>query len=524
MSEHDDIQIESHMPKVWEQEESFNDILYDWMGRAPWIAISLGLHFVAYFILLAIPWDLFKSEPETVIESSIEAPPPPEEEEPEEPEEELEEEEEVEPVIQDMEVSDHAETDSNEDMEDPLGDPNDNANSPFDESNFNNIIGTGGGSGGKFGGRMGGRKNLSGRGGRAVAEAIENGLLWLKRHQSVDGYWNVDEYHTDHIDSGKADCNCADETPAIATQDVGITGLALLAFLGDGSSTRRGEFRDVVKRGIKWLGDQQDEDNGLIGEHVGHEFVYDHAIASLAMAENYYDSKNPFQKKQTQLAMNFIALARAPYGGWRYDVPSDGDTDTSITGWMIFALKAGDDAKLKINKEGYLAAAEWLDNVTDDATGRVGYTDRGSPSSRTNSNKDAFPNDQCEALTGVGLLTRVFLGQTPEEKPVMIQHGDLMLRMLPEWDKNKPGYIDMYYWYYGTYAMYQLGGEHWKKWKSAMEKAIIPNQLRDADGHKKGSWNPDGAWGYQGGRVYATATMVLTLEVFYRYSGLLGAR
>ena len=64
MSAHDDIHIESHMPKVWEQEETFNDILYDWMGRAPWLAISLGLHFVAYFILLAIPWHLFQKPPE----------------------------------------------------------------------------------------------------------------------------------------------------------------------------------------------------------------------------------------------------------------------------------------------------------------------------------------------------------------------------------------------------------------------------------------------------------------------------
>ncbi|HRV80427.1 MAG TPA: terpene cyclase/mutase family protein, partial [Planctomycetota bacterium] len=305
-------------------------------------------------------------------------------------------------------------------------------------------------------------------------------------------------------------------------QDVGITGLALLAFLGDGSSTRQGEYRDVVKRGIKWLGDQQDEDTGLIGEQIGHSFVYDHAISSLAMAENFYDSKNPFQKKQTQLAMNFISRARAPYGGWRYEVPSDGDTDTSITGWMIFALKAGDDAHLKVDKEGYLNALEWIESVTDPATGRIGYIgpERGGRSSRTEANSD-YPADLTEAMTGVGLLTRVFLGQTPDKNPIMTKHGDLLLRTLPEWDE-KGHKVDMYYWYYGTYAMYQLGGEHWKKWKAAMEKAIIPHQRQDGD--YKGSWDPVGPWGYQGGRVYSTAAMVLTLEVFYRYSGLLGAR
>jgi hypothetical protein len=34
------------------------------------------------------------------------------------------------------------------------------------------------------------------------------------------------------------------------THDVGVTGLALLAFLGDGNTMRSGPYRDVVKRGV----------------------------------------------------------------------------------------------------------------------------------------------------------------------------------------------------------------------------------------------------------------------------------
>ncbi len=519
MSDYEDLHIESTLPKVWEQEETFNDVLYDWMGRAPWLGISIGLHLVAFMILNSIPWEIFNPDEDTIIQASLEQPPPIEEEEPEEPEEEIEEEVEEEPVIMDQEISDHNETENQEDLEDSLGDPDQNADSPFDSDNVNNQIGLGGGAGGKFGGRGGGRRNLSARGGRPLAQAIKDGLEWLKTHQSEDGYWDTDEFFSNNIKGG-TDCT---EGAGIASQDVGMTGLALLAFLGDGSSTRQGEYRKVVKRGIKWLGDQQDEDSGLLGEEVGHGFVYDHAIGALALAENYYDSHNPFQKLQTQRAMNFIGKARNPYGGWRYEVPSDGETDTSITGWMIFALKAGDDAKLKVDKEGYIGAAEWLNSVTDTSNGRVGYIgpEPGGRSSRVIGANDNFPPEKTEAMTGVGLLTRIFLGQTPDEEPIMEKHGDLMLRMLPEWNESDHS-IDMYYWYYGTYAMYQLGGEHWSKWRKAMEKAILPNQRKDGD--YKGSWDPVGPWGYQGGRVYSTALMVLTLEVFYRYSSLLGAR
>ena len=41
------------------------------------------------------------------------------------------------------------------------------------------------------------------------------------------------------------------------------------------------------------------------------------------------------------------------------------------------------------------------------------------------------------------------------------------------------------------------------------------------DGPYVGSWDPVGVWGEDGGRVYATATLVLTLEAYYRYTRVL---
>ena len=68
--------------------------------------------------------------------------------------------------------------------------------------------------------------------------------------------------------------------------DVGVTGLALLAFLGDGSTMRAGPYRKNIKKGIGWLRSQQQE-NGLFGGNASHDFIYDHAIAAYAMCEAY---------------------------------------------------------------------------------------------------------------------------------------------------------------------------------------------------------------------------------------------
>ena len=38
------------------------------------------------------------------------------------------------------------------------------------------------------------------------------------------------------------------------------------------------------------------------------------------------------------------------------------------------------------------------------------------------------------------------------------------------------------------------------------------------DAGASGSWDPIGAWGGPGGRVYATAINVLSLEIYYRYA------
>ena len=311
--------------------------------------------------------------------------------------------------------------------------------------------------------------------------------------------------------------------PGHSVHDVGVTGLCLLAFLGDGHTTQRGQYREQVTRGIKWLTEQQDE-TGMLGERIGKEFLYDHGIAALALNEAYYFSKSPLLRGPAQKATNFISRARNPYGAWRYEVPPDGDNDTSVTGWMVFALKSAEEAKLKVDESAFEGAMSWIDEVTDRGTGRVGYNAVGSRSSRVTGINDHYPTDTTECMTAVGLLCRFFMGQDPKTDDIMTKHAELLLRALPEWDPDGMS-NDVYYWYYGTYAMYQMGGHqsrYWNPWNAAMKKAVLDSQVKG--GHQNGSWDPIGPWGYAGGRVYSTASLVLCLEVYFRYAQVLGAR
>jgi hypothetical protein len=516
MTDYSNVQIETTLPKPWEQETTFNDVLYDWMGRAPWLAISAAAHLLLYFVLAAIPWDQFGADKGTTIQATIQQTPEELFEEPEEEiEEELEEQPEEEPQLKDAEIDDQNEEETDEDFT-TEGDPNFLSDSPFDSDAFNDVIGIGGGAGGKFGGRFGGRANRR-AGGAGAEQALKDALEWLKSHQSPDGSWDCDGFMENCGKIGSSVC----EGPGGSTHDVGVTGLALLAFLGDGNTTSQGEYKDVVARGIAWLKEQQDPDTGLFGERQSHDFIYDHAIATLAVCEAYFFSKSPLIKGTAQKAISLIFRARNPYGAWRYDVPPVGDNDTSVTGWMVFALASAKDAGLEGDFKGaFDGALSFIDEVTDPASGRVGYASFGEQSSRTPANEH-YPREKGESMTAVGLLCRVFLGQKPEEFPIMAKHADLIRTKPPVWDVEGYG-IDMYYWYYATYALYQMGKPWWPNWEKAMKAAVVDTQRKDGDA--KGSWDPECAWGWSGGRVYSTAIMTLCFEVYFRYAQVLGAR
>ena len=123
-----------------------------------------------------------------------------------------------------------------------------------------------------FSARSGGSATV----GVATRRAISNGLEWLKSHQDADGRWDADEFMKHDVEGEPSD------GAGNALHDVGITGLALLAFLGDGNTMRSGPYRDVVSNAVAWLRGQQG-DNGLFGSNAAHDFIYDHALASLAI-------------------------------------------------------------------------------------------------------------------------------------------------------------------------------------------------------------------------------------------------
>ncbi|MEE9391043.1 MAG: prenyltransferase/squalene oxidase repeat-containing protein [Planctomycetota bacterium] len=498
--------------------DSFNDILVDQLRRAPWILVSFALHaliFILVWWLTNDPKDIQSlADTEVALDEEIIDE---EEEEEEEPEEEEPEPEELieDPVEVDEEVDEHDEDETNEEYEEIRGEEDQINDKPMDASSNNDAIGLGGGAGGAFGGRRGGRRRLrKGRGKRGQA-VVDRGLEWLSLHQSKDGSWDCDEFAKNGDPAKGALC----DGKGGPLYDVGVSGLALLAFLGAGETHKAGDYRATVRKGLSWLKEQQDSE-GCFGPRTVNNFTYNHAIGALAMCEAYAITKAPLFKRAAEKGIEFIVACQNPYKAWRYG-EADGDNDTSVTGWMVMALKSGKAGGLAVDPKGFEWALSFIEDMTDEENGRTGYNSPGGLPVREKGKIEEFPSSESESLTAVAMLVRVFAGQNPEEHPMVKLGSDLLLEKLPLWDESR-GSIDMYYWYYGTLAMFQVGGSAWTEWNKKMEEAVIETQ-RD-DGNFSGSWNPIGAWGENGGRVYATALQTLCLEVYYRYGKVFGTR
>ncbi|MEN8150080.1 MAG: prenyltransferase/squalene oxidase repeat-containing protein [Planctomycetota bacterium] len=497
--------------------EDFNAVLYAQIRRTPWWAISVAFHAVLVLLMFNLATAGGSDFDAGLVQAVMDE------------YEELPIEEELPPEIQDVPPPDEPDhipdptPDDDRVAKEPVDDPHDNpvdqplthpllrGDSPLQGPATNSEIGIGEGAGGGgpagFGRRGFGASLVC----RQRQKVVLGGLEWLKNHQSRDGFWDCDNYH-----SKCRDVPC--EGSGRALYDSGVTGLALLAFLGAGETHRHGRYKDVVLRGLRYLKQIQDPE-GCFGPRTDGHFIYNHAICALAMTEAYALTGSPLFKQSAQQAIDFCHRSQNPYLAWRYGVRPQ-DNDTSVTGWMVMALKSAKMAGLRVADDALDGARTWIAKATEPEYGRVGYTARGTGPARPEGSEDRWPAARSESLTAVGVLSRVFLGEDPKKSEAIGRGVDLMLKAVPVWDEES-GAIDMYYWYYGTLAMFQVGGEPWKKWLKAMEPAIAESQR--PDGCAKGSWDPVGPWGGEGGRVYSTALMVMCMEVFYRYDRVFGA-
>lgn len=344
------------------------------------------------------------------------------------------------------------------------------------------------------------RKEIAQRfGGTEESErAVEASLKWLATHQELAGFWDADRFGAGKV---RIDEHGIDRRNAGIQADSGLTALAILAFLGAGYTQEEGEYSDNLKRAVSWLVEHQRSNGFLGGEATHYARMYSHAMATYALAEAYglqTDPKsNPKLREAVGRAVAYIVENQNPYdGGWRY--VKGQKSDMSMFGWQLMALKSAEIAGIPIPSDTKRLMVKFL---KDRSVGK----NNGLATYRLM--EPATP--PTSAMTAESLFCKQMLG---------IRRDNPASREAVKFISDRPPRLseyNLYYWYYGTLAMYQYGGAPWRDWNEDLRDLLISEQV--TRGENSGSWDPRPPWGPYGGRLYSTTISTLCLEVYYRF-------
>lgn len=360
-------------------------------------------------------------------------------------------------------------------------------------------------------------------GSRKTEQAVADGLAWLAAHQQPDGIWSRLAFHR----QCPANDRCSQAAVAFESRDadVGLTALVTLAFLGAGYTHEEGQYADPLSKAFSYLLAQQTS-TGSFANGSGYQMYCD-AICTIAVAECYAMTRDDVLRRPLERAVKHLARAQQPEGGWDYTDALTHRNDSSITGWCVMAIKSAQAAGIDVPLESRLNLIRHFDRATE-PDGRVWYADKRENPKR-GQGRTLIKRRYGPAMTAVGLFARSALGFRMDDR-FATRQIERLLEDLPDLDKFRDPHGDglhsAYYWYYGSLALFHVGGEPWPRWNRALRNAVLEYQERPTSpkgvrGHAYGSWPAFGRgwgkWGRTGGRVYSTAINTLTLEVYYRY-------
>ncbi|MSU42132.1 MAG: hypothetical protein EXS28_10525 [Pedosphaera sp.] len=313
-------------------------------------------------------------------------------------------------------------------------------------------------------------------------KAVMRALDWFTRNQEKNGSWDGPGDH-----------------------DVAATGMAMLAYMGWGAKhTEAGPYQQPLIKAVDWMV-QHVEKKGDLRPSKGGNYMYDHGIAAIAVAEAYSLTKDPRLRPVVERIVDFTVRAQNPKtGGWRYSPYGEKGYndrgDLSVTGWQIMALKSAQIGGVPVPAETFDRARGFMDLVGGGRNkGTYGYY---------------TSNDPTPAMVAEGMFVQQLLGVPPTHAR-MDESARFLERELPSPRQVSYNY---YFWYYGCLAMHQHQGPVWERWNARLRPILLKGQIDRSDrSDLDGSWDPAGQWGSNAGRCVVTAMAALSLEVYYRY-------
>ena len=144
--------------------------------------------------------------------------------------------------------------------------------------------------------------------------------------------------------------------------------------------------------------------------------LYSHGIATIALCEAYGMTLDPELREPTERALNYIVATQHPRRGcWRYQ-PQVG-SDTSVTGWMLMALKSAQMAHLEVPEHTWAGLERFMSSAeVANHPHLFRYNPYAPDTERQRHGR--LPSD---TMTAVGLLIRLYTGSNRTDEQMIMR-------------------------------------------------------------------------------------------------------
>lgn len=326
---------------------------------------------------------------------------------------------------------------------------------------------------------------------RRTMKAIERGLEYLANTQRGDGAWLNDGSYGSY--------------PSV------MTSLAGLALMAGGSTPETGPYRTQVTKALNYILriTEANKDGLIAGPGAEHRSMYGHGFSMLFLAQCSGVELHKEKDKQvrqvlaravkvTERAQSTVSAGKwpKPCGGWYYTPESNND-EGSVTVTQLQALRACRNIGVLVDKKVIDKSVEYL-RMCQMPDGGICY----SAASRGQS-RPAISAAAIACFYAAGVYDRTTGGKGSEAEMVekLVKYVQQNVRV----DNENYGHY-FYTHFYMAQAMYQRGGEDWKKYYPQIRDRLLSLQAPD------GNWSGDGV-----GSTYGTAMAAIILQLPYGY-------
>lgn len=318
--------------------------------------------------------------------------------------------------------------------------------------------------------------------------ALDRGLEWLAKSQGSDGNWT--------------------------SNDLGLVSMGALAFLSAGHLPGRGPYSDNVGRSLDYVL-RHAKVSGLLNISNERRDMYNHGLAAFVLGQAYGVSDDRRIGPVLDRALKVIAQTQCGDGGWDYVARAQSrGHDLSLAVMQAKALRSAVDSGLEVPPEVIKKAIQSV---------REHYTPQGCRRDASEEEQKKHPGQftyskgggrSTVAMAAAGVVCLQEFAQYDDwriDKSMDVICKEITQKCDAKKVSKGRSPLDAYTLYYVGQALYQVGGERWRKHYPLLRDGLVAAQRDD------GCWSAAGHVGGRPGELYMTSAACFVLAMPHRY-------